>query len=159
MYFIPTGPNEIIRILKSCKAKKSPGDDGISMVLLRQLSESCSIPLAMIINMSLEQGIVPDAMQLARAIHIHKSKSKQECNNYRLISLLSSISKVLEKVVHTRLYSFLTNHNMLYCRQYVFRPKWFTHWSRTGFTADVLPSLDSKTFYLFIWTCPRHSTQ
>ena len=40
----------------------STGDDGISMILLKQLSESCSIPLAMIINMSLEQGIVPDAM-------------------------------------------------------------------------------------------------
>ena len=40
MYFIPTGPNEIIKILKSCKAKKSTGDDGISMILLKQLSES-----------------------------------------------------------------------------------------------------------------------
>ena len=80
MYFIPTGPNEIIKILKSCKAKKSTGDDGISMILLKQLSESCSIPLAMIINMSLEQGIVPDAMNLARVIPIHKSKSKQEFN-------------------------------------------------------------------------------
>ena len=64
MYFIPTGPNEINKILKSCKAKKSTGDDGIIMVLLKQLRESCSVPLAMIINVSLEQGIVPDAMKL-----------------------------------------------------------------------------------------------
>ena len=151
MYFIPTGPNEIIKILKSCKAKKSTGDDGISMILLKQLSESCSVPLAMIINMSLEQGIVPDAMKLARVIPIHKSKSKQEFNNYRPISLLSSISKVLEKVVHNRLYSFLTKHNLLYCRQYGFRPKRSTIDAITEFTADVLPSLDSKKKCLSVY--------
>ena len=105
-------------------------------------------------------ALVPDAMKLARVIPIHKSKSKQEFNNYRPISLLSSISKVLEKVVHNRLYSFLTKHNLLYCRQYGFRPKRSTIDAITEFTADVLPSLDSKkNVYLFIWTCPRCSTQ
>ena len=66
------------------------------------------------------------------------------------------ISKVLEKVVHNRLYSFLTKYNLLYCRQYGFRPKRSID-AITEFTADVLPW--RKNVYLFIWTCPRHSTQ
>ena len=77
----------------------------------------------MIINISLEQGIVPNAMKLAKVIPIYKAKSKQEFNNYRPISLLSNISKLLERVVHNRLYSFLTKYNVLYDSQYGFRPK------------------------------------
>ena len=47
MYFTPTGPRDQI--------KKSTGDDGISMHLLKQLCEPCSEPIAIIVNMSLEQ--------------------------------------------------------------------------------------------------------
>ena len=93
------------------------------MILLKQLCEPCSVPLSMIINISLEHGIVPNAMKLAKVIPIYKAKSKEEFNNYRPISLLSNISKLLERVVHNRLYSFLTKYNVLYDSQYGFRPK------------------------------------
>ena len=142
LYFTPTGPTEIITILKACKAKKSTGDDGISMILLKQLCEPCSVPLSMIINISLEQGIVPNAMKLAKVIPIYKAKSKQEFNNYRPISLLSNISKLLERVVHNRLYSFLTQYNVLYDSQYGFRPKRSTIDAITEFTSELLPTLD-----------------
>ena len=85
MYLTPTGPNEISSIIKSFQTKKSTGDDGISMQLLKQLSDSCSLPIANIINMSLHQGIVPDAMKLARVIPIYKAKSRDYFTNYRPI--------------------------------------------------------------------------
>ena len=72
--------------------------------------------------MSPEQDTVPDAMKLARAIPIYKAKDRDKFNNYRPISLLSNISKVLEKVVHKRLYSSLVTHDILYERPYEFRP-------------------------------------
>ena len=140
LYFTPTGPTEFLTILKACKAKKSTGDDGSSMILLKQLCEPCSVPLSMIINISLEQGIVPNAMKLAKVIPIYKAK--QEFNNYRPISLLSNISKLLERVVHDRLYSFLTKYNVLYDSQYGFRPKGSTIDAITEFTSELLPTLD-----------------
>ncbi len=151
MYFAPTGPNEICNIIKSFKTKKSTGDDGISMLMLKQLCEPCSVPIAIIVNMSLEQGIVPDATKLARVIPIHKSKSSEVFNNYRPISLLSNVSKVLEKVVHKRLFSFLLKHNILYDKQYGFRPKRSTIDAITEFTADILPSLDGKQKCLSVY--------
>ena len=105
---------------------------------------TCSEPIAILVNMSLEQGIVPDAMKLAKVIPIHKSKSKELFNNYRPISLLSNMSKVLEKVVHNRLYSFLIKNSILYDKQYGFRPKRSTIDATTEFTAGILPSLDRK---------------
>ena len=142
---------EIEHIIKSFKTKKSTGDDGISMHLLKQLCEPCSEPIAIIVNMSLEQGIVPDAMKLAKVIPIHKSKSKELFNNYRSISLLSNMSKVLEKVVHNRLYSFLIKNSILYDKQYGFRPKRSTIDAITEFTAGILPSLDRKKQCLSIY--------
>ena len=80
MYFTPTGPDEVITIIQSFKTKKSTGDDGISMHILKQLCQSCS-PITNLINLSLEQGIVPDAMTLAKVIPIYKAKSRDSFSN------------------------------------------------------------------------------
>ena len=152
MYLFPhTNAGEISKIIKSFQTKKSTGDDGISMQLLKQLCQSCSSPIAMIINMSLDQGIVPDAMKLAKVIPIFKAKSKESFNNYRPISLLSNISKVLEKVVHKRLYSFLTRCDIICDKQYGFRPNRSTIDAVTDLTSDVLSSLDRNDMCLSVY--------
>ena len=113
------------------------------MELLKNICESCCVPFAMIVNMSLEQGIVPDYMKLAKVIPIFKAKSRETFTNYRSISLLSNISKILEKVVHKRLYSFITKHEISYDGQYGFRSKRSTIDALTEFVVNVLPALDN----------------
>ena len=83
-------------------------------MLLKQTYQGCSLPISIIVNMSIETGQVPDAMKLAKVIPIYKAKSKESLGNYRPISLLSNISKILEKAVHKRLYSFFCV-DMIYC--------------------------------------------
>jgi hypothetical protein len=102
-FLYPTDYMEVLKIMQTFKPKKSTGDDGISMSLLKHISEECCLPLAMIINKSLEQGTVPDHMKLAKVVPIYKAKSKELLTNYRPISLLPNISKILEKVVYGRL--------------------------------------------------------
>ena len=82
--------------------EKSTGDDGISMQPVKQLCDSCSFPIGNIINMSLHQGIVPDVITLARVIPIYKANSIDYLTNYRPISVLSNLSKMLEKVVYIK---------------------------------------------------------
>ena len=67
----------------------------------------------MIVNMSLEQGILPGGMKLAEVIPVYKAKSRDTFTNYRPISLLSNISIILEKVVHKRPYGFVTKHDYI----------------------------------------------
>ena len=112
MFFTPTLPYEILQILKSFKSKKSTGDDVFSVNLLKRLAESCSVSIGILVNMSLEQGIAPDAVKLARVIPIYTAKYRDKFKHYRPISMLSNISKILEKVVHKRLYSFLVKHSI-----------------------------------------------
>ena len=84
--------------------------------MLKKLNIAISEPLAIIINKSIENGIFPD-----KIIPIFKSKENNQLNNYRPISLLSSISKIFEKILYKRLYNFI--NDKLTKRQYGFRAK------------------------------------
>ena len=73
--------------------------------------------------MSLQSGKVPANMKLAKVVPIYKAKEKTDLANYRPISLLPSTSKILEKIVHCRLYKYLMKHELLSQNQFGFRPK------------------------------------
>ena len=89
------------------KPKKSTGQDNISSWLLKQINEMNCQPVAILINKSMEEGTFPNKLKISKIIPIYKSKDKDQLNNYRPISLLSSISKIYEKVICKRLYNFM----------------------------------------------------
>ena len=74
----------------------------------------------------------------------HKSNAKNTFTNYRPISLLPNISKILEKIVHIRLYHFLKLHNVLFTNQFGFRPNHTTTDAVSTFCNDTLRSLDKR---------------
>ena len=71
--------------------------------------------------MSLLTGVYPDLLKLVKVIPIHKGGSTHYVNNYRPISLLSIFDKIIEKLMHNRLYTFLEHHNILFHNQFGFR--------------------------------------
>ena len=75
----------------------------------------------MIFNQSIQTGVFPDAMKIAEIIYLYKGKEQDLVKNYRSISLLMTVSKVLEKIIHTRIYKFINKHNLLYESQFGFR--------------------------------------
>ena len=77
---------------------------------MKQIINEIAIPLEHVINLSIiVNGIVPDKMKIAKVIPVHKKGDPLDISNYRPISLLSSISKVLEKIIHKRTIRFLKN--------------------------------------------------
>ena len=114
---IPTTPADIIAIISSLKSKSISDHDGVSSKLVKDFKYALSIPLSIIINNSLAMGLVPDMAKLAKIIPIYKAMDKKNISNYRPIFLLPVISKILEKVVHKNLNTFL----VLYPSQYGFR--------------------------------------
>lgn len=150
LFMRPTDIHEVSRIVSSLKPKTSCGFDGISTKLLKSLHTSLSYPLTLIINKSLETGVVPRGMKVAKVVPIYKSKDKTVMGNYRPISLLPSVSKVLEKIVHHRLMDFLTSCNILSPLQFGFRPGCSTIDAVCKFVSDVLESLDKRQHTLAV---------
>ena len=121
MFMSPTSKIEIERMIEKLPNKKSKGHDDISNLLLKRIKSSISHPLETIFNKSLQEGSFPEIMKHADVIPLYKSKEKYIVNNYRPISLLVTISKILEKIVYTRIYNFLCTTDQLYQSQYGFR--------------------------------------
>ena len=78
-------------------SKNICGADGLQTDLLKRISKTNASPLCVIINQSLVTGIFPDRLKIAKVIPLFKKGDDHMFNNYRPISLLSSISKVVEK--------------------------------------------------------------
>ena len=116
-----TTPAEIESIIRTMPNKTSYGHDSISNVILKAICEVVSVPLCRIFNQSIAEGKFPDAMKIAEVIPLYKNREMDAIINYRPISLLVTTSKVLEKLVYKRTYSYLEKNNILYNSQYGFR--------------------------------------
>ena len=126
-FFIsPYTKEEIIEIILSFKPKKSAGPNSIPTKILRLLTDDISEHLSIIFNTSFATGIFTEKLKVEKVIPIHKKDSKLEWSNYRPISLLSNIDKILEKLMHNRLMKFLTEQKILYLKQFGFRKKFST---------------------------------
>ena len=124
------------------------------------MSTSLCDPITLLINKSIENGHVPNTLKIAKVVPIYKSKDQKQLSNYRPISLLPSISKILEKVIHKHVYNFLNHQNIFYQSQYGFRPKHSTINAVMEFTSDILKSIEKSTIQLVCSsTSPRPLTQ
>jgi hypothetical protein len=118
-----TTPEHVLKIIKKLKSKNSCDVNGISTKLIKYVGNEIAIPLSHVFNLSLTTGEFPTKLKKCRVVPIFKSGDHLECDNYRPISLLNSISKVLEKIVAEKLIYHLTSNDLLYEHQYGFLPK------------------------------------
>ena len=120
----PTSPAKIEDIITSIDTTKSVGPNSIPNQLLQAIKKSISTPLANLFNNSFLNGHCPEFIKISIVIPIYKKDSKLIVSNYRPISLLSNINKILEKLMFNRLYSFLeTNKSIINDYQFGFRKK------------------------------------
>ena len=115
-------PSEICKCLRKLRRKTAHGIDELAPNLLKDVANEISKPLTFIINKSLSSGIVPDLRKILKVRPLYKSDSKSDFSNYRPISVLPCLSKVLEQVVHRQLSNYLEKHYLLKSSQFGFRP-------------------------------------
>ena len=119
---ISISPHEVEDILKILKTGKAAGPDSIDNRLLKELSGPLSTPLTDLFNFSLATGKVPSLWKQAHVTPIFKKNDPPDVANYRPISLLNTIGKVLEKIVHKYVFNFLNDHHAITTLQSGFIP-------------------------------------
>ena len=132
------------KIIKNLKPKSSAGHDNISSKVLRQVGDIVAYPLTIIINQSLCTGIFPNRLKLAKVIPLYKKYDNKLFGNYRPISLLSSLSKVFEKIVFDQLYDYLITNGLLFESQYGFRKQHSTELAALELTDRIRREMDQN---------------
>ena len=132
----------VLNQLKSFKRKKAAGDDGLPPGLLKDCRNQISKPLCYILNLSVRTCTVPTSWKIAKVVPIHKKGSSTDPANYRPISVLPALSKILEKAVHQQLTDFLENESLLTNNQFGYRRKRSTNLATTLFLDNIRRNVD-----------------
>ena len=138
--------NEEILATLNSRENKSAGPYSIPLKMLMVIPDLIILPLAYIINVSFLTGEYPDLLKQVKVIPIHKGGSSQDINNYRPTSLLSIFDKIIEKLIHKRLYTFLEDHNILYENQFGSRKNNSTVYAPMQITERIKTTIDSGKF-------------
>ena len=128
--------------ISSLDSNKSTGPNSICTKILQLLKNDISTQLSDIFNVSFSTGVFPSILKIAKVVHIHKKQSKLVYSNYRPISLLSNLEKILEKLMYSRIFKFLNDSNSIYPLQFGFRQKYSTTHALISLTEDIRKNLD-----------------
>ena len=136
----------VLEYLSSLPDKKATGVDDISSKLLKISAKEVSPIITFLVNKSLHTGIFPNKWKKARVCPIFKGGDNTDPCNYRPISILPVLSKVIERAVFDQLYPFLDSNQMLHESQSGFRPGFSTASALLDITEDWLKSIDNGEY-------------
>ena len=129
--------------LQSIPSNKATGLDALPCVTLKSSLPFIVKPLTHIVNMSLKGGIVPSEWKRAKITPLLKGGEQTNPMNYRPISVLCVLSKVLEKIVFKQVYKHLENNDILISSQYGFRPNYSTALALFELTENIRKAIDT----------------
>lgn len=113
---------ETLKQIEAINIAKSSAIDGLSSCILKDALLCLPIHLAYIFNLSIDTGVFPTSWKNANVVLIPKEGARDDPNNYRPVSLLPLPGKMLEKLIHHRLFNYINEHTIFTDRQGGFRP-------------------------------------
>ena len=131
-------------IYRGWKTKKSSGLDGISNQLLKWSLPCIIDKLTYVFNLRIEKNVFPSELKKAEVVPLPKSADKTNPTNYRPTSLLSVLSKLLEKHVHVYLNDYLEKWQLLHPFQSGFRRKYSCNTVLARFTNSWLTAMNKS---------------
>ena len=140
--------SEIIQIIKDLNPNKS---SDISPRILKLFTHIIAPTLTTLLNNCLRSGIFPYQLKIARVIPLYKSGDKSDITNYRPISLLPVLSKIFEKLIHSRMTNFFDENNVIYNKQFGFRKKHSTVHALNTAVTQIIKSLNKNDIVLGIF--------
>ena len=142
LFLKPVCENELLLIINKMKANSSPGWDGITSESIKKTHLNILQPLIHVLNLSLTQGVFPNELKTASVVPIFKNNDQSKFSNYRPASVLSSFSKIFERVFYNRLLEFLTKHDVLNDNQFGFKKNHSTHMALILLVDKIVDALE-----------------
>ena len=142
----------IEKIIKSLRSDKAPGIDGIRAIDVKAICNKLSPVIAKLINMSIQTGKYPEQLKTGVVRPIFKKGSRLDFDNYRPITILSTINKIFEKYLCNQIHKYYKCNNVITDKQYGFQPRKSTIQLLSKFTNSVNKHLNDRkhVFVAFI---------
>ncbi|KAJ0183168.1 hypothetical protein K1T71_001144 [Dendrolimus kikuchii] len=144
MVMLGTSEQEIDSIINSLKSDSTVGWDSIPTKVLKMAKNILTVPLTHIVNLCIEKGVFPKVFKKSIIHPIFKAGDRNCVGNYRPISVLTSLSKVLEKIVNKRLVTYLEDKHILSNNQFGFRQGKSTEQAVSELVNFVAKHVDNK---------------
>ena len=144
--FSPVSCDEVFKILNGLNSNKGPGPDELSVTPFQCVADKFSPILTSIFNSSIQEGVFPSGLKLAKCIPIHKGDGPLNPSNYRPISILNFSSKFFEKLLHTRLITYLDNNKLIYKNQFGYRKNHSTSHAVLNVTELIHTAISSNEY-------------
>ena len=142
IFLQPTDKEEIANIISSLNSNKASGPNSVPYIIFLLLKNEISKQLADLFNLSFMTGVFPSVLKTAKVVPVFKKDSELDYSNYRPMSLLSNVEKILEKHMYKRLYTFLNSNNIMYDLQFGFRQQYSTSHALVNITENIRKALD-----------------
>lgn len=136
--------SEVLSVINGMDPNKASGFDDIDIKTVKECRFELSGLLSKLFNQSFTSGIVPKLMKVSKVSPLFKSGDKENPNNYRPISVPPVLSKIMEKIVNSRLVKFLNDIDFLYFNQYGFRESSDTTSATVDLVSDIQKNLNNK---------------
>ena len=134
--------DKVLKYLQGVDIRKSTGTDDIGPRLLKTAASYIADSLTYTCTLSIKIGTFPEKWKEAKVIPLHKSGLTNDVNNFRSISILPVVSKIIEKHTHDTLLSFLESTKLLHSTQSGFRPNHSCETALVYMTGNWLKALD-----------------
>ena len=148
---ITTTPEEVLDLCKRININKASCVDNLSSEILRDAFMIIPTKVCLLFNASFNPAIIPSEWKITRVTPLPKTGNSKLVSNYRPISLLSLLSKLIEKIVHNRIYNYLDNFDLLDHRQGGFRPKHSTVKKSSYFVNDLYSAMNDNKFTVAVF--------
>ena len=150
-FFIsPVTVDEVCSVMVGLQNKSSPLNT--IPVFMYKIAAPIVAPLICdIFSSSVQEGSFPNVLKLARIVPIFKSKSRKLVSNYRPISILSTLSKIMEKLMKSRVTSFFDRNNVMYNKQFGFRVGYNTTDAVLDLINKCTSALDDKLYTVIVF--------
>ena len=138
-------------IIQDTQTNKSTGTSSLPNKIVKQDKDVISFPRSELINKSFSKGIFPSALKIAKVVPVFKSESRLLRNSYVPISLLSNLSKIIEKLMHKRLSKFLEQERCFYNLQYDFHVNCFTNNALMWNIENIQTHLNDGKYFAWVF--------
>ena len=140
--FVPVEEGFVEKLISKLDMNKATGSDDIDAIFLIRSKAFILSSITRLINMSFASGVFPNDWKYAKVFPLFKKGDINFVGNFRPISILPAVSKLIERIVHQQLYDYLVNNSILSKSQFGFRPGHSTASALGCLTDSWLKSID-----------------